>query len=565
VLFRSATSAMSGFANTSEELEETVSNSSLAGSFLAARVAVRDNDDRAAVAFYKRAQALDPEDADLKRNLFVSLMANGRIEEALEIANTIDGGGNPENLARIVQAIEAIRKRSWTKVPQSMEGLKGTDLDQLSADLIRSWALFGAGDLDAALEAAETIAGPDWVILVRNYHSGLMAAANGAHKKAIAKFGEVIEKRQLAPVLTETYSRAIEALVRTHIRAGDKDKALEALNVGISLLPSHRAYTLLKKSIDDDKTVTPLITSSQEGVAELFFNIASAIGRDGGMPFAKTYLQIANHLNGESDVIAYGLGDIFERQKRYDEANAHLSTIPESSPIYRRAAIATALNLNQMEKSAEAISGLKELIKKDPKDLNGYMTLGGLFSQKEKYKEAAEIYDEAVLQIGEPKSFHWNLFFRRGISRERQMQWDLAEPNFKKALELFPDQPDVLNYLGYSWIDMGIHLDDGLDMIRKAVKQQPRSGFIIDSLGWAYYKLGKFADAVRELEKAIQIMPQDATLNDHLGDAYWRTGRKLEATFQWKHALTAKPVPVEITKIEKKLKVGLPKEIGSSN
>jgi len=217
-----------------------------------------------------------------------------------------------------------------------------------------------------------------------------------------------------------------------------------------------------------------------------------------------------------------------------------------------------------MGETEKAVDELNKLIAEKPEDLIAYMTLGALHSRKENYGEAAKVYDLAVGAVGEAKAFHWNLFFRRGISRERLKQWELAEPNFQKALKLYPDQPDVLNYLGYSWIDKGMHLDEGLEMIRKAVKLRPRSGYIIDSLGWAHYKLGEFKKAVRELERAVKLMPQDATVNDHLGDAYWKVGRKLEATFQWKHALTAKPVEEEKVKILKKLETGLVEDAGAT-
>lgn len=539
------------------ELEETVNSANLAGSFLAAEIAGRDNDDEAAVAFYSRALSLDPENFNLKRNLFVAMMANGRIAEAIEIAGAIQGDGNARNLAKITLSVEALRKRSWTKVPLPLEDLEGNDLDNMTAELIKSWALVGSGDLKAAIVSAEAIDGPDWVLLVRDYHAGLMSASGGDDAAAVVYFAKVLEKRQFAAVLTETFARAIEALARSEIRAGNKENASRALKEGLGLLPGHNAFSELVKDIEAEKAVTPLVSSPQEGVAELLFNIASAIGREGGTPFAKTHLQLANYLNGGIDVISYALADIFERQENYSKSIDLLETITDASPLHHRATIAQALNLASMGKNDEAKANLRELIAANPKELSTYMTLGALFSRKDEYAEAAEVYDQAVAAIGTPKPRHWNLFFRRGIARERLKQWELAEPNFEEALKLFPNQADVLNYLGYSWIDKGINLEEGVEMIRKAVSLKPRSGYIIDSLGWAHYKLENFEQAVKELERAVQLMSQDATVNDHLGDAYWKVGRKLEATFQWQHALNAKPDDVERAKIEAKLKNGL--------
>jgi tetratricopeptide (TPR) repeat protein len=171
----------------------------------------------------------------------------------------------------------------------------------------------------------------------------------------------------------------------------------------------------------------------------------------------------------------------------------------------------------------------------------------------------AATYDKAVEIIGPmPKRSDWSIFFQRGIAYERLKKWELAEPNFKKALELVPDQPQVLNYLGYSWVDMNINLDEGLGMIRKAVDLRPDDGYIVDSLGWAYYRLGRYEDAVSELERAVELRAADPTINDHLGDAYWRAGRRLEAIFQWRTALSMKPEESEIPKIKQKIRVGLP-------
>jgi len=199
--------------------------------------------------------------------------------------------------------------------------------------------------------------------------------------------------------------------------------------------------------------------------------------------------------------------------------------------------------------------------------MRGYLALGGVYASKEDFAGAAKVFDKAVERI-EAKKFsmpkdpkaavNWNVYYQRGIAYERLKQWAKAEPNFRKALELFPNQPQVLNYLGYSWIDMNMNLDEGMEMIRKAVELRPSDGYIVDSLGWAHYRLGQYEDAVRELERAVSLKPDDPVLNDHLGDAYWRVGRKLEATFQWAHARDMKPDAPVLAEVEKKLKEGLP-------
>jgi len=161
--------------------------------------------------------------------------------------------------------------------------------------------------------------------------------------------------------------------------------------------------------------------------------------------------------------------------------------------------------------------------------------------------------------IGQPERRHWFLFYVRGIAYERSGRWEEAERDFRKALELEPDQPNVLNYLGYSLVEKGIKLDEALEMIRKAVEKRPNDGYITDSLGWALYRLGRYEEAVEPMERAVELTPLDPVINDHLGDVYWMVGRKREARFQWKRALSFGPDEKDAARIRRKLEVGLDK------
>jgi Flp pilus assembly protein TadD len=191
------------------------------------------------------------------------------------------------------------------------------------------------------------------------------------------------------------------------------------------------------------------------------------------------------------------------------------------------------------------------------------MALGNVLRGHKKFAECADVYSKGVATLEHPQKANWVVFYFRGICYERSHRWPQAEADLKEALKLFPEQPHVLNYLGYSWIDKGIHLDEGMAMIKRAVQQRPDDGYIVDSLGWAYYKLGNYEEAAKQLERAIELKPEDPTINDHLGDAYWRIGRTLEAHFQWAHARDLKPDPEDLVKIEEKLRSGLPAETSS--
>jgi Flp pilus assembly protein TadD len=186
------------------------------------------------------------------------------------------------------------------------------------------------------------------------------------------------------------------------------------------------------------------------------------------------------------------------------------------------------------------------------------MLLGNLWRSEKDFPKAVSAYDRAVTRIGKLEERHWNLLYARGIANERAKNWPRAEADFKKALELKPNEPYVLNYLAYTWVDRGENLEEAKKMLDEAVRQKPEDGAIVDSVGWAYYRLGNMEKALEYLEKAIEITPEDSAINDHLGDVYWRVGRRAEARFQWNRALSLNPEPEDVAKIKEKLEKGLP-------
>src|SRR5690606_28119779 len=302
----------------------------------------------------------------------------------------------------------------------------------------------------------------------------------------------------------------------------------------------------------------PLVADVRARPAEGLLHLATALNRGGGESFVRLYLNYALPLTPHSDAILIQLAGIAEQQGDAEGAIAFYEKIPAASPLKRVAELQLGLNLADLKRHDEAITHLKAALEQDEGDMRAYLSLGGVYASQEDYRAAADIYDRAVARIKEPTRAEWNIFYQRGISYERLKEWDKAEPNFRKALELFPDQPQVLNYLGYSWVDMNANLDEGLKMIERAVELRPSDGYIVDSLGWAFYRLGRYDEAVRELERAVGLMPADPVLNDHLGDAYWRVGRKLEATFQWRHALSLEPDETVKASAERKLAEGMP-------
>ena len=231
--------------------------------------------------------------------------------------------------------------------------------------------------------------------------------------------------------------------------------------------------------------------------------------------------------------------------------------MPSDSPLKRNADIQLATNLDALDRTEEGKKLLDKLIAERKNDLEAIMALGNILRVRKQFVECADAYSRGIETLPNPQKANWLIFYFRGICHERSKQWPSAEADFKRALELFPDQAHVLNYLGYSWIDQGVNLDEGMRMIRRAVEQRPDDGYIVDSLGWAYYRIHNYEEAVKHLERAVELKPEDPTINDHLGDAYWKVGRTLEASFQWAHARDLKPEPDDLKKIVEKIRTGL--------
>jgi tetratricopeptide (TPR) repeat protein len=313
------------------------------------------------------------------------------------------------------------------------------------------------------------------------------------------------------------------------------------------------------------KKLSPLVDSPQTGAAEALYGIGATLTRRGGEDLALVYLQLSLYLSPNHPLALLSLADLYESVKKPEMAIKVYERMPASSPLKRNAQIQLATDLDAADRSDEAIKILKSVTAEDSKDVEAVMALGNVERGRKKFADCVQTYSQGINALPAPnEKSTWVYYYYRGICEERSKQWGKAEADMRKSLELQPEQAHVLNYLGYSWIDQGINLDEGMKMIKRAVDQRPDDGYIVDSLGWAYYRIGNYEAAVKNLERAIDLKPEDPTINDHLGDAYWRVGRTLEAKFQWAHARDLKPEPEELPKIEAKIESGLSEDTSSS-
>jgi tetratricopeptide (TPR) repeat protein len=531
-------------------------STSASGSYLAARHAGQQRDAAAAAAYYRAALKRDPNNAELLDRAFLSFLVDGDVDEAVKFAERVAQADKNDRVARLVLGVNALKRKQYGSAKRDLaQSIRGPITD-LTASLLSAWSTFAANDSKGAIAAIDHLAGPDWYAIFKDLHAGLIYDLAGNQKEA----GKRLER---AHKLDSTALRVVQAYGSWVSRNRSPKEALVIFEAFDKTLPRHPLVMESMEKLKAGEKLPALVTNAQAGAAEALYGLGASLGRRGGEDLGLVYLQLSLFLSPSHPLALLSLADLYEALKKPELAIKIYERVPPSSPLHRNAAIQMAANLDSLERADDAQKHLEALIKQNPDDLEAIMALGNVLRGHKKFAECSNIYSKGIATISKPEKANWIVFYFRGICYERSKQWAKAETDLKKALELFPDQPHVLNYLGYSWIDQGVKLDEGMEMIKKAVQQRPDDGYIVDSLGWAYYRLGNYEEATKQLERAIELKPEDPTINDHLGDAYWRVGRVLEAKFQWAHARDLKPDAEELPKIEEKLKSGLPDETSS--
>lgn len=531
------------------------------GAYLAARTANSDRDFENAVPLYEKALRFQPADLEIRESLMLSLFMAGRFDEGVKYAYELRKDKAVERITTVARALNDIKDQKYKSAEKILAYKGPNDLDRLTNALLQAWAKAGSGHPKQAMADLDKLKGPSWYGIFKNYNAGVMAAMVGDTQKARTYLTSVVTDREGGSTAPDTFLRAVIALATLEAKDGNKQKALDTIAAGEALINNYAPFKAMREAIEKGNVPAQLVTNVQEGAASVLFSLGGALNRQGAQDTVALYLQLSRALAPKSADMLIMLGGIAEGNKQTEQAIALYKQVPADSPMLRISEMQLGIALAETGKVDEAKAHLKSLIASDPSDIRSYLAYGSVLSDSKDYKEMAANYDKAVEVLGpNPDKNQWPVFFQRGIAYERLKEWDKAEPNFKKALELNPNQAQVLNYLGYSWVDRNTNLQEGLEMIKKAVELKPDDGYIVDSLGWAYFRLGRFDEAVTELERAVQLKAGDATINDHLGDAYWRVGRKLEATFQWRQALAFKADPeLNLTEtIQHKLEHGLP-------
>ena len=543
--------ALAGCASGFEEERYPPREASHFGNYLAARYADAVHENEAATEFYAKALEEDPGNPVIVERAFLQAVTAGDMDRALDFADEIITRAPRERTARLLLGLNDLRANAYQEAISQFDQAAPGPFTALVGTLATSWAHAGRNEKEKALEGTSSFSGRPAFDLFRFYHEALMRDylqdVEGADK---AYLGAVEASGGASLRVVQAYGNFLE-------RRDRHDEARDLYQRYADLAPNHPVINKALELVAARKNPAPMIPDPAAGVAEALYGLGSALAQENGIDISIVYLQLALFLRPEFDVARTLLADIYEMDGRWEEAIVAYKSVSPRSALYENSRIQAAVALDRLDRPGQARAVLREIANSMPEAIEPVVALGDIARGRDEFAVAVRHYTKAIEMTGAPGDRHWSLFYARGICYERLGKWSDAERDLKVALRLSDEHPLVLNYLGYSWVDQKIHLDEAMEMIRKAVDLRPNDGFIVDSLGWAHYRLGEYEKATEYLERAVVLQPDDPTINDHLGDALWRVGRRVEARFQWRHALELKPEEKFVGSIKDKLANGL--------
>ncbi len=521
----------------------------VAGPYLAARQASIASDYSEAVAYYSRAIVQDPTNARLLESAIIANVGTGDIETAARVADSYAKTGQSNQIVTLVMNMVALDQGNFAPAaagPSETDGLA-----VLLEGLLQGWALLGEGKMTDATAAFKQVAAqPDFAPLA-SYHEALALAQVGDFEAA----HQILSGERDGPLTLS--ARGIEAHAQVLMQLEKKDEALELLTAAQSQRLNLSLRALQDRITAEDTIDYTFVTTPQEGAAEVLFTIASILQGRATAEHVLIYTRLASFLRPDHAQALLMSAEMLDDLEQYALAEDAYADMPPEHPAFYQAEMGRANVLYADDRKDAATEVLSALSKSHPDIPMVHAALGDFLGRTDRDAEAIEAYTTSIELRGPNDRSAWPVYYARGIVHERIDMFDEMEADFRKALELQPNHPDILNYLGYSLVEQKIKFDEALEMIETAVELRPESGYITDSLGWVFYRLGRYEEAVAPMERAVELLPVDPIVNDHLGDVYWKVGRTREAEFQWRRALSFDPEEKEADRIRRKIEVGL--------
>ena len=520
------------------------------GAYLAARSAESENDFGAAAEWYGKALLADAQNTQLLEGAILAEIGIGDFASAIDTAKRLKAlGGAQSQLAEYALLADEAQREDYAALLAGASD--GRDLGQLVDDLTVAWARVGEGKMSEALAAFDAVAAVKGLEAFGFYHKALALASVGDFEGADG----ILSGKTAGPIVVMRRGVFAHAQILSQLERNTDAVALLDRSFGAGpdpLVDAARARLKAGEVIPFDT-----VRTARDGIGEVFFSVSTALNGDADPVYTLLHTRVATYLRPDHTDALLLTADVLGTLGQHDLAVETYALFKPDDPAFVTAEIGRVGALVAQGKPDAALEALQTLAR-DHADLIGVQSaLGDLLRDQKRYDEAEAAYTMALALAGEVTPDHWILYFYRGISHEASKDWAAAETDFRKSLDLNPNQPQVLNYLGYGLVDRGEKLDEALKMIQRAVAADPQKGYIIDSLAWAYFRLGKYEEALEPMERASVLEPVDPVVTDHLGDVYWMVGRTLEARFQWHRALSFDPLEKDAVRIRRKLEIGL--------
>ena len=529
---------------------------SVAGAYLAGRSAAVNSDYREAARYYSQALARDPGNVELLENTVLSRLALGEVDTAATLARVLEQENQSSQVARMAITADLAKNEDFRALLEREGDTSG--IGPWVDGLVKAWAHVGAGDMTAAIAAFDALSQEAGMQGFVQYHKALALASVGDFEGAEAIFGDAG-----AGAAGQT-RRGVMAHAEILAQLGRHEDALEVLRSSFGNSTDPELDQLIARLEAKEEVKFTHVRDAKSGIAEVFFTFAAVLkSESAGDYYVLLYSRIARYLRPDHVDALLLTADLLENLGQDDLAIAEYKDVPPGDPAFHVAELGRADVLRRADKFDQAIEVLEQLTRSHGSLAVVHSTLGDTLRSSGDFAAAITAYDRAIALASETAPVRWVLYYSRGIAHERSGNEAEMERDFRAALAIEPDQPQVLNYLGYSMVEQKRNLEEALDMIERAVAASPDSGYIVDSLGWVFYRLGRYEEAVVQMERAVELLPVDPVVNDHLGDVYWAVGRQREAEFQWSRALSfiehQPDTEAEPERIRRKLEVGLDK------
>jgi tetratricopeptide (TPR) repeat protein len=513
------------------------------GLFLSGQAALNAGRSAEASEIFARAQAAAPNQDELRDRAFVAALMSGDIARAASAAPapSADDEHGGQTLGALAKGVELLANNKGAEAYTTLAELPLSAPHGAAAALLRPWAAAETGKWDAAL-AVSTYKGDKLFLLVANLDQAMLFERAKRYDEAETAFKAILFDKASLPLVAPAYAAFLE-------RRGRRQEAVAAYDSVLAASPDDPTL-IAARARAAGKGAPPPQMSIREGAAQALMAPAAALQAEKQLEISLVYLRLILRLDPARDDAWLYAGQIMNTVGDHDSAREAFEHIGPNSPRYVIARSALAATYADKDK-AQALKIVRETAAAHPKDPDAQIALADMLRANDLNAEAAAVIDPLIAAGGD--HVDWRLYYLRGAALERANRWPDAQADFAKALALKPDDPELLNYVGYSWVSRNERVKEGMAMIQKAVGLEPENGAYVDSLGWAYYQLGDYKKAVEQLEHAAELMAGDPEINDHLGDAYWRVGRRQEARFQWSAVLTLDPTAEQKPKVEAKL------------